>query len=332
MKRITVIIALLATGLILALCGTALASDQKEVYVDSETVFEVIDAGIYQPRDFIILVIGYVHDSVDISYDHISKDILEKGVWYALGKTPSPRPNLHRYVRICLRYQGRDYKPFKKISDDWWRRPYCDVFGVTRELEKEKVFRDGDKISGIEWQSFWNPLSKEREQKEAEESRRAEMLERQKKEEEARKAKQMAEDKEKQEAKKRLDEFVNKNKITHLLSIKALGATPFVYEGKIVAVIPVWTGHEWNSPVFTQMLTSTQGIFAGSGFMEAIVVSDIPKGLFTSAGTVVIIAGRVLGKTEIKNPLGGTISVPHLKFVGVHFCKYISCGDILKLN
>ena len=57
------------------------------------------------------------------------------------------------------------------------------------------------------------------------------------------------------------------------------------------------------------MLTPTQGIFAGSGFMEAIVVSDIPKGLFTSAGTVGIIAGRVLGKTEIKNPLGGTISV-----------------------
>ena len=130
-------------------------------------------------------------------------------------------------------------------------------------------------------------------------------------------------DKKRQEAKKTLDEFVSKNKVTTWLSVSALGANPFVYEGKIVAV---------NGIVFAQMLTATQGLFAGHGFMEGIVVSDIPKGLFTSEGTVVIIAGSVLGKTETKNPLGGTISVPHLKFVGVHFCKYISCGDILKLN
>lgn len=56
------------------------------------------------------------------------------------------------------------------------------------------------------------------------------------------------------------------------------------------------------------------------------VISGIPKGLFTSKAKVVL-AGSVVGKTELKWKFMQML-VPHLKFVGVHFCKDWRCSDM----
>ena len=82
---------------------------------------------------------------------------------------------------------------------------------------------------------------------------------------------------------------------------------PFVYEGKIIGV----------SVYFAKMVTATSGIFIPGGFemVQHIVVSNIPKGLFTTSDARIIIAGKVLGNTESIVPLFGAVQVPHLKFI-----------------
>ena len=77
------------------------------------------------------------------------------------------------------------------------------------------------------------------------------------------------------------------------------------------------------------MQTATQGIF-GVGINDVpIIVSDIPKGMFKEEGLIVVLASKVIGKTELQIPLWGLMQVPHLKFVGVHFCKDYTCKDII---
>lgn len=126
-------------------------------------------------------------------------------------------------------------------------------------------------------------------------------------------------EKKREEVNKRLKEFVDRNGVKEWVSLKGLSANPFIYEGKIIGVVIR----------FHQMLSATQGLFGGEDFgLPAIVVSDIPRGLFTSEAKVVL-AGRVLGNIETKLPLLGTMIVPHLKFIGVHLCKDWGCTDIL---
>ena len=130
------------------------------------------------------------------------------------------------------------------------------------------------------------------------------------------------EEKEKRkEINKRYNEFVKKNSVEDWPDTSELSANPFIYEGKIVAL----------RVSFGEMQTATQGIFAEVGSMGAqpFVVSDIPKGMFKKSGTIVVLAGKVLGKTELQVPLLGLRQVPHLKFVGVHFCQDSNCSDII---
>ena len=129
-------------------------------------------------------------------------------------------------------------------------------------------------------------------------------------------AKKAAEERKKAEARKRFDEFVKKYGVKDWPSMKKFSANPFIYEGKTVAIVSS----------FETMISATEGIFEKNG--EPFLVSKIPKGLFSSK-TKVFIAGRVLGKKEIKLPILGTVLVPHLKFVGVHFCKDWRCSDII---
>ena len=121
---------------------------------------------------------------------------------------------------------------------------------------------------------------------------------------------------EKAEARKRFDEFVKKYGVKEWPSKDALFANPFVYEGRTIAIVSS----------FDTMLSPTQGVLEVGG--DPVIVSKIPKGLFSSKAKVVI-AGRVLGKKEIKLPVLGTVLVPHLKFVGVHFCKDWRCSGII---
>ena len=127
--------------------------------------------------------------------------------------------------------------------------------------------------------------------------------------------------KEKAESRKRYNEFVKKNSVEEWPDISEFSANPFIHDGKIVAL----------RVSFGEMQTATQGIFAEVDSMGAqpFVVSDIPKGMFKKSGTIVVLAGKVLGKTELQVPLFGLRQVPHLKFVGVHFCQDSNCSDII---
>ena len=118
------------------------------------------------------------------------------------------------------------------------------------------------------------------------------------------------------EVRKRFDEFVTKNHVEDWPPVEKLSVNPFVYVDKTVAIVSK----------FKTMVSATEGLLETQS--EPFLVSNIPEGLFTSEARV-IIAGRVLGKEETKLPLVGAVLVPHLKFVGVHFCRDWKCSDII---
>jgi len=114
---------------------------------------------------------------------------------------------------------------------------------------------------------------------------------------------------------KRWNEFVRKNGIQEMVSIDGLSVNPFVFQGKTVSI------HTY----FKRMVAPDTGIFG-----ESVVVSGLPRDLFRSRSYVVL-AGRVIGTTELKGrELGEPSQAPHLKFIGVHFCKDSSCSDLLR--
>lgn len=111
--------------------------------------------------------------------------------------------------------------------------------------------------------------------------------------------------------------FVAAHGVKHFVTVKQLAANPFVYQGQVVAVYAV----------FEQMNSATEGLFSASEFSDALLVSAIPPGRFTQARSMVMLAGRVVGKQEIKLPVLGPTLVPHLSFVGSAFCQKQNCAD-----
>jgi len=89
---------------------------------------------------------------------------------------------------------------------------------------------------------------------------------------------------------------------------ETLLANPFSAEGKV---------YLFNAE-FTRMITPTSGIF------NDIVVSDVPRNAFTTP-TKTLLAGKVLGTTNIKNQLGGEVSVPHVRYLGHVACRDPDC-------
>ncbi len=142
---------------------------------------------------------------------------------------------------------------------------------------------------------------------------------------EQRKAEQKAkEEAERREAtlrpiRQRLKGFKERYEVADLLSCNALATNPYTFEGKVVAVYGA----------FDSMVARDKGVFSSGecGFS----VSSIPSGTFGTRRWYVLIAGKVLGQTEVKVPLLGAIQVPHLRFVGVHICQEEKCTDILPL-
>jgi hypothetical protein len=64
------------------------------------------------------------------------------------------------------------------------------------------------------------------------------------------------------------------------------------------------------------MESPTSGVFAFKGTdMGIFIVSNIPKGLFATSETPVILAGKGLGNIEYKIPLIGPMKIPHLTFI-----------------
>jgi hypothetical protein len=130
-------------------------------------------------------------------------------------------------------------------------------------------------------------------------------------------AAQAATQKEQTELSARSAAFVAANGVKHFVTISQLAANPFIYQGQVVAVYAV----------FAQMNSATEGLFSGSEFSDALLVSAIPTARFTQPRSMVMLAGRVVGKQEVKLPLLGPTLVPHISFVGSAFCQKQNCLD-----
>lgn len=115
-----------------------------------------------------------------------------------------------------------------------------------------------------------------------------------------------------EEVQRRLGEFVRRYSIAEWVDQEKLIANPFAYQGKTVGLLTR----------FDHMLTSS------SALVGQFVFADIPNNTFTTRAQV-LIAGRVLGNTEVKLPVVGPTLLPHLKFVGVHICEQDKCAEIL---
>lgn len=118
--------------------------------------------------------------------------------------------------------------------------------------------------------------------------------------------------------------FMKKHGSPENVRLDALKANPFVYEDKVVAV----------KLVFSEMLSADRGLFGhkdpGMAIASDLVVSGIPRNLFTVKSTGAILAGKVIGKTPLKTPFGGEVSMPHLRFVGVYICADYECSDLTR--
>jgi len=246
-----------------------------------------------------------VPQEIDLSDEKKTGLILEEAVRFAEGKCPTSR-----YLTRVYLYQSSGQYP-GQYKDDYVVAAHLSLWG------REKVIIHYCENRALNKRREEEERKRRIEEQMASEARRRQEEERKRIEMEARKAKEEEERKEREEVRKRLKEFVDKNGVKEWVSLEKLSANPFVYEGKTVGIIVD----------FFKMLSATQGVFVG-GFVGAIVVSDVPRGLFTSEASVVL-AGRVLGNIETKLPLLGTTMVPHLKFVGVHICKYGDCRDII---
>jgi len=95
-----------------------------------------------------------------------------------------------------------------------------------------------------------------------------------------------------------------------------LTANPFSDEGKV---------YLFNAD-FIRMNTPTSALFNNNG--GVIVVSDIPKNAFTVPG-MILFAGKVQGTTNVKNQMGGEVSVPHVQYLGHVPCQGSSCDGYL---
>lgn len=123
-----------------------------------------------------------------------------------------------------------------------------------------------------------------------------------------------AEQRKRSEVAARSAAFVRTNGVAHFVTIQQLVTNPFVYQGQVVAI----------PGDFEQMHSAAQGLFSSHG--RHFVVSGIPTAMFTQRSAV-LVAGRVLGKIEIKVSSLGSTLVPHLSFVGKAFCQQPGCGD-----
>jgi len=179
--------------------------------------------------------------------------------------------------------------------------------------------RDRERLAMIEKKrADEERLARQRdEQAGAENVRRAQAVRRQQAERSAELAAQATKQKEQADIQARSAAFVAANGVKHFVTIRQLAANPFVYQGQVVAVYAV----------FEQMNSATEGLFSGSEFSDVLLVSGAPSARFTQPRSMVMLAGRVVGKQEVKLPLLGPTLVPHLSFVGSAFCQKQNCLD-----
>ena len=239
------------------------------------------------------------------------------------------RKNHSQRITILLFYEGNDNHSVRGVLQltnntnnlKWLERDYVarDKRISEEDVEYNAKLKEKKRLAQEEKERQQAKLAEKRRLEE--EKKRQEIEARERQEEERRRQEMAAlkarEEQERAEVSKRRDEFIKKNGVKEWPDISELSGNPFVYEGKIVAL----------KAQFGTMQTATQGIF-GVGDTP-VIVSDIPKGMFKEKGLIVILASKIIGKTELQIPLFGLIQVPHLKFVGVHFCQDYNCNDII---
>ncbi len=98
------------------------------------------------------------------------------------------------------------------------------------------------------------------------------------------------------------------------VSLQQLSLNPYVYQGKIVAVLVQFEG----------MTSASTATFSGRG--GGLLVQGVPATRFTGRQAVMLRA-RVQGQTE-QVVLGTKVAVPLLTFVDVYFCKQADCSEI----
>jgi hypothetical protein len=96
-----------------------------------------------------------------------------------------------------------------------------------------------------------------------------------------------------------------------LVTCPELQTNPFAFEGQTIGIVTA----------FDRMLERDKAFFGCE-----VVASDVPSGTFGVNRSSVLLMGRVLGKTDIRG-LFGPLSVPHIRFVGVHVCQKNSCSE-----
>lgn len=112
------------------------------------------------------------------------------------------------------------------------------------------------------------------------------------------------------------EKFISDNKIEIWPSGSSLYANPFAHQGKVIACV----GR------FEQMLTADSAMVLCES--HPVVISGIPRTVFTSGQVPIVFAGKVSGNTSIKlGPMD--VKAPLLAHRAVHLCRDPQCTDML---
>jgi|CXWL01.1.fsa_nt_gi hypothetical protein len=255
-------------------------------------------------------VIGTVARDVDLSNEDTIGQLLQMAAEFAQSKCPSPHPfgDINVYLRPGDPTTFTDYKQgFEHVPDSnlgvVHTNPPDSVVASTSVMGREPV------QTQLKWRVVRNFAKELRAAKDAE---AAALRQQEAAREEQRKAAQRSE----AQVVARSVAFLKANGATKgFVNAELLAANPFAYQGEVVALYGV----------FEQMNSATQGLFSVDS--KPFVVSAIPAARFTRRGSLVILAGRVIGNLEIKLPVVGPTLVPHLRFVGSAFCQEHRCSD-----
>jgi hypothetical protein len=223
---------------------------------------------------------GIVAAEIDLSDDLKARQLVQMGIAYRLEKCSSQPWGFMVSLRPGDPATFTDAgKGFEFVGQSLLDYP-SDV--VTGDWTKDKPGWIGD------YRNFPRALKNQQAYLAEEERKRNAVLEQQRQAE--------------QKIAARWAAFLKTNRVKHVVTIDQLTANPFVYQGQVVAI----------RGTFEKMNSATQGIFSARG--HRFVVSGISTSRFTRSGSMVVLAGRVLGNIEVKP---GPTLVPHLSFVGV---------------
>lgn len=230
----------------------------------------------------------------EVADDALVREIFTAGLAETLKQCPnfkterSPRPIVVRMVGLRISPTDKIEAIYLREGADWKLHSYRNGAAEDKKrLETEKAAQE----------------ARMREQKAR--------LEAESREQGARREARIA------AARQELAAFLEKYGAREAVSCSELSVNPFTFAGQVVAV-PMH---------FDSMLERDRGLFATGKLSRcAVVASGIPAGTFSTRRVYVLVAGRVIGKTDVKLPFG-PLSVPHLKFVGAHICREADCAE-----